>query len=99
MAGVPSFHVNSNGWGAALPVGMKTRSRSRSTEIVDHAFPAPVRGFVSFAHGMGSHVQRNFPVRISNARTMPRPVSTFQLSAIDDPVITKSPEIAGDDVT
>ncbi len=78
---------------------MKTRSSSGSTESVDQALPAPVRGLVSSAHGVGFHVQRRLPLRASKARTIPRPVSTFQLSAIDEPVITRSLAIAGAEVT
>ncbi|PYQ24002.1 MAG: hypothetical protein DMF79_02645 [Acidobacteria bacterium] len=58
-----------------------------------------MRGFVFWPQGMGSQIQRRLPFRTSNPRTMPRPVSTLQLSAIEEPTITRSLLIAGADVT
>src|SRR5882757_5167278 len=78
---------------------MKTKLCSRSTESVDHAFEAPVRGEVFSAQGVGFQVQRSLPLRTSYARTMPRSVSTFQLSAMDEPTMTRSLKIAGAEVT
>ena len=57
---------------------------------MDQALPPPVRGCVASAHGIGFQVQRSVPLRASYARTMPRSVATFQLSAIDEPTITRS---------
>src|SRR5260370_413125 len=62
---------------------MNTRSCSASMEHVDHAVPAPVRGLESFAQGMGFHVHFSLPVQSSKARTIPRPVYTLELSALE----------------
>src|SRR5258708_8972797 len=78
---------------------MKTRSCSESTLSVDQALPAPVCGLEALAQGMGSQVQRSLPVRASNARTMPRPTSTFQLSAMEEPVMTRSLAMAAAELT
>ena len=47
----------------------------------------------------GSRSSAALPVRASKARTMPRSVSTFQLSAIEEPTMTRSSETAGAEVT
>ena len=82
--------------GLGLPVGTNTRSRAASTLRTDHALPAPV---CPSCPASGLQRQRSAPVRASNARTTPLPVSACQLSPIDEPVITRSPTIAGGDVT
>jgi hypothetical protein len=61
--------------------------------------PAPVRGVVRAAHGIGSQLQRSAPERASKARTIPRSTSTARLSPIDDPTTTTSPATAGAEVT
>ena len=53
---------SSKGW-------TKTSPRSASTDSVDHALPAPVRGVVWLAQGIGSQDQRRAPERASKART------------------------------
>ena len=87
--------------GLALPVGTKTRWRSESVAMTDHALAAPLRhpfGEVSEFNGMGSQLQRNAPERMSNARTTPAGSSTRPLSLIDDPTITRSSIRTGGEV-
>ena len=84
-----------------LPVGTKTRWRSESVAMTDHALAAPLRhpfGEVSEFSGMGSQLQRNAPERMSNARTTPVGSSTRPLSLIDDPTITRSSIRTGGEV-
>src|SRR5882672_8543049 len=84
--------------GLALPVGTKTRSRSGSAAMIDHAFAAPV--FHTFAcsaefFGIGSQLHRRLPVRTSKARTTPLGMSTFELSLMAEPTTTTSPMTVG----
>src|SRR4029077_1530597 len=60
----------------------------------DHVFAAPV-----FCPGIGSQLQVSLPVRASNARTSPLAASVHWLSATPEPTITRSPNIAGGEVS
>src|SRR6185436_6005121 len=76
--------------------------------MIDQAFAAPVFAAELSRHvfaagsagscGIGSKVHFSFPVRASHARTSPLAGSARELSAIPEPVITRSPMIAGGDV-
>src|SRR6516164_7111513 len=67
-----------------------------STEIVDQALPAPVGAMLS---GIGFQLQRRLPVRASKALTCPLGLSTRSLSAIEEPTMTRSPAVAGAEVS
>ena len=77
--------------------------------MIDHTFAAPVRAALPLRHvaeagsfgscGMGCHVHRSAPVRASNARTSPLAGAGRELSAIEDPVITRSLTTTGGEVT
>ena len=85
--------------GLAEPVGTNTRPRPASTDSIDQAFAAPVRcatavpaatcGFLADV-GIGSHDHSCLPLRTSNARTMPRGISTPPLSPTAEPTMTMS---------
>src|SRR5262245_46677659 len=80
--------------GTGLPVGIKTRLRSTSTEMMDHALAAP-----EFSRLTGCQVQRSAPVRVSNARTSPEAPCARTLSAIPEPTITRFAITAGGEVS
>src|SRR5687767_8527766 len=77
--------------------------------MIDQAFAAPVRAAAPLRHsayagsagswGIGCHVHRSAPVRASKARTSPLAGAGRELSAIDEPTITRSLTTTGGDVT
>ena len=77
--------------------------------MTDQTLAAPTIRAAPFCHvlkagsveswGMGSNVHLSAPVRASNARTSPLAGARLVLSATAEPVMTRSPTIAGGDVT